>query len=180
MTAAIVLVVAGVLFIAFGHTDISACQRADGSSSKPSDNPFQSAAFDAKWLAFLGATDSGVKGSVDVNDDEATSRASLYFQEQTKNVKDVVVCFEPGKASGSAKIKSVLGRWIEVSGEGTLDLSGSQPKLDLTSAHAGAVPVPGPLRRLIEQDVDDQLAALHLDKPLKLLFGYDKATVSTR
>ena len=176
---AVVAVVVGAFLVLFGDASIDGCDLGAGQDRvRPAVDRQLAAAFQAKWDA-LGATlERGAPASASFTNAEATSRANLYLAGDSDRIKDVALCFEPGKARGSATVKDVLGRDIGVSVEGSLDFSGPNPELRITSLHAGRLPLVGPLRSALSDLVNNQLKELRLDHHYDLTFDYDQVTVN--
>ncbi len=173
-------IIAGVviaLLVLFGEPGIDECTRANGETFKPVNDLRFSDSFQGKWTLFTAALDQGMAGEVTFSSDEATSRANAFMQERTDVIKDIVVCFEPGKALASATFADILGRDIEARMEGSLDLSGDHPKLKISRMRVGSLPLLGPTRRTVSKLVNDQLDDLTVDHRFKLSFEYDAAKV---
>jgi hypothetical protein len=130
-----------------------------------------SRAFDTKLSQFL---DSGGRTTVTVTELEAAARASRFFEEQSGRIRDISICFEPGQAEGFLRIDTSLGDGLGVQARGTLDLSGEHPRLELTSARAAGITIPGILEGTVESAVNDALNEIVLKFPMKLNFGTDR------
>ena len=172
-------IVVAAFLVLFGDASIDGCDLGAGQDRvRPAVDRQLAAAFQAKWDA-LGATlERGAPASVSFTNAEATSRANAFLTEDNDRIKDVVLCFEPGKARGSATVTDVLGRDIGVRVEGSLDFSGPNPELRITSLHAGRLPLVGPLRSALSDLVNGQLKELRLDHHYDLTFDYDQVTVN--
>ena len=172
-------IVAAAFLVLFGDASIDGCAMGAGQDRvRPAVDRQLAAAFQSKWDD-LGATlESGAPASISFSNAEATSRANTFLGEDSDRIEDVALCFEPGKARGSATVKDVLGRDIDIRVEGSLDFSGASPELRITSLHAGRLPLVGPLKSALSGLVNDQLKELRLDHHYDLAFDYDKATVN--
>lgn len=176
---AVVAVVVAAFLVLFGDASIDGCDLGAGQDRvRPAVDRQLADAFQSKWDD-LGATlERGAPASASFTNAEATSRANAFLGEDSDRIKDVVLCFEPGKARGSAKVTDVLGRDIGVRVEGSLDFSGPIPELRITSLHAGRLPLVGPLKSALSDLVNDQLKELRLDHHYDLTFDYDQVTVN--
>ncbi len=176
---AVIGLVVLVALVVFGGSGKVSCHVAEGQPvTAPAYSPLGLIEFDRKWVVFLGGLELGVPGSVSLTNDEATSKAQAYLDEKTDQVKDVRICFAPGKARASAQIRDVaLGRTLSVRMEGSLDLSGPHPRLQIDSLHAGWLPLVGPARTAVADLVNDKLADLEISHQMSLSLGYNDATV---
>ena len=176
---AVVAVVVAAFLVLFGDASIDGCDLGVGQDRvRPAVDKQLADAFQSKWDAVGATLEAGAPASASFTNAEATSRANLYLAGDSDRIKDVALCFEPGKARGSATVRDVLGRDVDVRIEGSLDFSGPNPELRITSLHAGRLPLVGPLRSALSDLVNGQLKELRLDHHYDLTFDYDQVTVN--
>ncbi|HXH21699.1 MAG TPA: hypothetical protein VNN10_06690 [Dehalococcoidia bacterium] len=133
-------------------------------------------AFDAKLAAFVAV--AGRLAEMGFSEEEATARAERFFEGRTGRISGIALCFEDGKATGFLRVETALGRKIGVRAEGTLDLSGEHPVLHLSHTSAAGIPVPGLLRREVEDIVNRELQEVRLAFPMRLTFADGEAELS--
>ena len=97
--------------------------------------------FDQKWDELDAILDSGSPSSITLDESEISSRADRYFSEETVlDVSDVRVCIHDGFGEATGTVDAVLGLQVDVRLEGTVDLSGDAPKIDIDDIDIGNVP----------------------------------------
>ena len=169
--------VAAVALVLAESSRIEGCELADGAEVAVQHDPALAAAFQSKLDGVIAALEAGQPVSVSFSNDEVSSRATTYLAGQRALIEDVTVCFEPGLARASATFADLLGRDVTVQVEGSVDLSGDHPRLQLSSVKAGKLPLVGPLRDLVESRINDVLDDLPLDHTLNVSSDYDAALV---
>ena len=175
---ATVAIVALVLLAVLGGGEVKSCRVAGGGETTlVTRTDERAAAFQSKWDAFQAALHLGGSPAVSFSNDEVSSRASSFLRDRTDAVKDLAICFEPGKAEGSVTFKG-LGASISTRFAGDINFSGEHPKVHITSLKAGALPSVGPLREALTGLIDEQLADLQLDYRYQVSFDYDRATIT--
>jgi len=125
-----------------------------------------SARTDDKWDAFKAQAASG-NATVTYTEIEITSRGVAYLDEKDVPLSDLQVFFCPrGYAEATGTIRG-LGRDINVLVRGTLDLSGTKPRIHIMSVRAGNLPA-FVATRLVNQVLDrSDVKTLNLSVPLK-------------
>jgi hypothetical protein len=102
-------------------------------------SPAASQQLRAAWRNF-GQQTAREPASITITETQATSRGVDYIEEKDAPVEELQVYFCPGGyAEASGKI-SILGAKTKVVVRGTLDLSGSQPEIQIDSVRAGNLP----------------------------------------
>jgi hypothetical protein len=93
----------------------------------------------AAWRAF-GAQAAQGPASISITETQATSRGVEYVEEKDAPVEELQVYFCPGGYAEASGRISVLGAKTKVVVRGTLDLSGSSPRIQIDSVRAGNLP----------------------------------------
>jgi len=130
-------------------------------------------AWQAKWSTFDQQLDAGQPASVSFTESESTSRSTRYLDAKEAPLKDLVVCFHDGEAEAAGKVKlPVLGDLPGVGGafesnvlaRGTIDFSGTHPKITMTKFEAGNLPSSAAdrLKGQVENMINDRLDDLTL------------------
>jgi hypothetical protein len=177
-TLAVVFLVVATYLVLSGDKEAQACDL--GPNAEKSQSTISSALageFQTKWDSLHDSLERGAPLAISFSNDEASSRATEYLKAQTGRVRDVHLCFTPGKASGSVLFDEFAGRTGSLRFRGSLDLSGDHPHLHLDSLKAGKLPVLGPVKGLLEDFINDQLTGLKIDHRFDLSFDYDQITV---
>jgi hypothetical protein len=176
VTAAFLAAIAAVGYLAFaGAGSPPSCASTAGSAVQAAAATVR---FDATLAAFLATGGRAPVTSASFSESETSARAQAYFDGRTDRVSDVAVCFEDGEASGFLRVETLFGRKLGVGGRGALDLSGEHPRLRLASASVAGIPLPGFLRRQVQDRVDDELGGIDLGLRLALTFRQDEATLA--
>jgi hypothetical protein len=134
--------------------------------------------FDVTLAALVSTGGRPPVASASFGESETSARAQAYFDSRTDRISGVAVCFEDGEASGFLRVETLFGRKLGVGGRGALDLSGEHPRLQLASASVAGIPLPGFLRRQVEDRVDEELNGIDLGLRLALTFRPDEATLA--
>lgn len=129
-------------------------------------------AWQAKWQAFDASLDAGQPATVSFTESEATSRASRFLESKETPVENLVICFHDGyaEALGSVELSTLadlpgIGDVLDsnVRVRGTIDFSGSSPRIIVDEIEAGNLPDEAAERLTgrIEGVVNDRLDDLH-------------------
>lgn len=125
-----------------------------------------SSAFQGKWDMFDATLDGGNPATVSFNESEVTSRATAYLEEKDAPIKGLKVCIYPGEGEASGKIKTpFFGLEVSALVRGTVDLSGAQPKAEISEIKIGGAPgfVSGLIEGFVGGLIDDQLEDIDLE-----------------
>lgn len=130
-------------------------------------------AFQEKWDGLEASLDAGQPAAATFSESEVTSRADLWLEEQDAPIDEIMICFEDGAASASAKIDiPFVPGDVDVLASGTLILSGDVADADVTDLEAGGLP--GPLTDLVKNTlnsvIEHQTEKLELEHSYTLLF----------
>ncbi len=134
-----------------------------------------------KWDALNATLEAGQPASATFTESEVTSRANSWLEEQDAPIEDILICFEDGTASASAKIDiPFVPGDIDVLTSGTLILTGDVADADVDKIEVGGLP--DLLTDLVEDFIDnvfeDQTEELELNHTYTLLFSEGQVTVS--
>lgn len=140
-----------------------------------------------RWDAFRAESAAGTI----LEESEMTSRASEWLAGEGVPLKRVTICFYDGEAEARATAEvpgandiPLLGGAFEteVSGRGTIDLSGEHPRIAITELDAGSLPgfATGLVKGDIESLVNAELAKLTLDRAYDVTFTETRARISVR
>lgn len=120
--------------------------------------------FQRKWDAFEQQVDAGQTATVVFNESEIASRAESWVNEEDAPFEDVLVCLhqDAGEASGTL---AALGMDIEFLVEGTLDLSGDNPRADIDDIEVGNVPdfMMYPVEAIVDRAIEEALTDLEIE-----------------
>lgn len=178
-TAALVAIITGGFLFLMRDADFQGC--ALGPGQEPTTELPQRTLvemFETRWAELQALLNGGRGASVTYSNAEATARARSYFEQRTDRIGDLVICFEPGQARAAATVTGLLGRDFSVVAEGTLDLGGRQPEVRLAKVRAGRLPLPGPLRLVVEDRVNEELRDLWLGHSFHASFDYNQLTLT--
>jgi hypothetical protein len=140
-----------------------------------------SATFQSKRDGFDATLDGGTATTVRFDESEVTSRATSYLEEKDAPIKGLKVCIYPGEGEAGGKIKTPFpGLDVSACIEGAVDLSGAQPKAEITDIEIAWVPGPlsGPIKGFVRGLVDDQLEDIELEHRYSLDLADGIATVN--
>jgi hypothetical protein len=140
-----------------------------------------SATFQSKWDGFDATLDGGTATTVRFDESEVTSRATSYLEEKDAPIKGLKVWIYPGEGETGGKIKTpFFGLDVSARIEGAVDLSGAQPKAEITDIEIGWVPGPlsGLIKGFVRGLVDDQLEDIELEHRYSLDLADGIATVN--
>jgi hypothetical protein len=154
------------------------------------DDPALAADWQASWDAFNAALDAGQESSVSFDESHVTSRANTFLDEKdVPVVSDVTICFGDGTAEayGKAEVPGLAG--VPIFGglfdakariRGTMDLSGSEPMIEIDDLDVGNVPGPvaNRVRDRIEDAVNDALADFDVEHHYTVTFTEGLVTVA--
>jgi hypothetical protein len=97
--------------------------------------------FDRKWDEMDAILDGGSPASITLDESEISSRADRYFSEEhVLDVTDIRICIHDGYGEATGTAEAVLGLEVEARLEGTVDLSGDSPKIEIDDIEIGSVP----------------------------------------
>jgi hypothetical protein len=178
-TAAIVAILVGGFLVLFQNPGFEGCRLGPG-QPPTTELPSRSLAeiFETRWQELQAVLGGGSTATVSYSNAEATARARSYLEERTDRVEELMICFEPGKASAAGNFQAIMGRDVGVVVEGTMDFSGEYPEVRLSKVKTGLVPFPGPLRSLVEDRVNRELKDLALEYDFNATFDYNRVTVT--
>lgn len=137
--------------------------------------------FQDKWDALDARLDAGEPASVNFTESEITSRADLWLKENDAPIDDLLICFNDGTASASAKIDiPFVPGDIDVLTTGTLILTGTTADADVEKIEVGGLPdlLTGLVEDFIDGIFEDQTEDLELEHTLTLTFTEGEVTVS--
>lgn len=136
--------------------------------------------YDQRWLAFNGQLINGLPATLNVTENEATSRADLFLAQANAPIDDLRVCMVDGGADINGKIDTPLGPDIEVRVKGSADLSGQHPDANIDSIRIGAMPafVTRPFHGLVSRVIDREMNRIQLDHRLDVEIREGETTIT--
>ena len=93
--------------------------------------------------------------AITLTESEVTSKGVAYLKDEGVDVANLQVFFCPNGVAQATGTYSGAGPSIDFLAEGTLDLSGTQPKIDVTSLKTGRMPDWLPLAKAITAFSED-------------------------
>ena len=136
-TGFIFLAITAVAFGAFLMASGTPAPCVDRSVDPP---PPPTGQLEANWLAVGEQVASGQTVPVQVNEDEATTLAAGYLDARNVPVSNLRIYFCPdGTAEATGKV-GTLGFDSNVLIKGRLDVTGSEPTIEIDEVHAGNFP----------------------------------------
>jgi hypothetical protein len=128
----------------------------------------------AKWQAFDAQLDVGQAATVSFTESEATSRAGQFLESKKAPVTDLKICFHNGLAEATGNVElPILADLPGIGGSmdtnvrarGTMDFSGTSPRIIVTEIEAGNLPAEAAerLKGRIEGVINDRLIQLHFE-----------------
>jgi hypothetical protein len=128
-------------------------------------------AFHAKMDALTASLDAGRPSSAVFSENEVSSRARLWAEQQDVPVSDLLI-------SGKVDIPVFPGD-VDVLVRGTLDLTGERPVVRVDDIEVGGLP--GPFTDLatglIDELIEDQVTKLELTHDYTLAFAEGEVTI---
>jgi hypothetical protein len=161
-------------------SEIKACPAADGTEAPVSRDASAAAEFQLKLLGLLATLASGEPATASFTNDEVSARVTAYVEAKGAEIDNVTVCFEPERTLVSATFTDILGRDLAVRFEGEVDLSGEHPRVRVDDLKAGKLPLPGPVRELVEERFNEVLQDIQLDHRFEVSFDYGVAHVEAQ
>ncbi len=144
-------------------------------------SPEQAATFQERWNQLNSVLALGGATSITVSENEMTSRAEAWIEEQDVPVSNLVICFsmEGGAASGQVDVP-FFPVDVDVLIRGTVDMTGEKLEVNIEEIKIGSLP--GPLTNLVEnfinELIDDQENLLGLDHDYGIEFTDGRATIN--
>jgi len=139
-------------------------------------------AWDAKWDPFDAQLDAGQDGAVTFDENQATSRASVFLKARNAPVDDLIICFHDCLGTAKATVDlpiiseipelgNVFDTRVEITG--TMDFSGDHPTLVIDEFEAGNLPgfASDELKSRVEDIVNDRLDELDLEHDYQIAFS---------
>jgi hypothetical protein len=134
-------------------------------------------AWQTKWQAFDAQLDAGQPATVSFTESEATSRAQRFLDSKESPVKNLKICFHEGAAEATGNVGLPIladlpgiGDSLDsnVRARGTIDFSGTNPRIAITEIEAGNLPAEAAerLKGRIEGVINDRLDDLLLQHKL--------------
>jgi hypothetical protein len=154
------------LFVGLGLVTLVLASNGGPSPCEPAGGPVvvddaQAASFQRKWDEFQDALDAVNAGQpvetrfVAFTESEISSRANQYADDNHIPIDDIRVCLDQGHGTGTGTV-SILGFETRVRVKGTVQFNAdsAQPRVD--EMEIGSVPgwMSGPLRRLVNRQLD--------------------------
>ncbi len=137
--------------------------------------------FQQKWDQMNTTLDAGSPSTINLDEEEVTSRARLWAEEANVPVRDLTVCFtaDGGAASGKIDIPFFPGD-LNVLVRGTVDLRGEHPEVSIEDLDMGSLPGPltDVLRGRIKSLIEDQAEKITLSHDYGVAFGEGEVTAS--
>jgi hypothetical protein len=145
--------------------------------------------------AWLNAADQIIAGApeatVTLDEARVTARAAEYLEDRDAPLEDLVVCFHDGYAEARATVEApglgdlpLTGDFFDTQAEvtGTIDLSGSDPRLVVDDFEAGNLPgiLEDQVRDRVEDAVNERLTDLDVVLQYEITFAEGQATVIVR
>ena len=138
-------------------------------------------AWQAKWQTFDAQLDAGQPATVSFTESEATSRAQRFIDSKEAPVTDLKLCFHGGVAEATGNVDLPIladlpgiGDSLDsnVRARGTMDFSGSHPRIVIAEIEAGNLPAEAAerLKGRIEGVINDRLDDLQLQHKLSAEF----------
>ena len=151
-----------------------------GGGRQISAEPLLAFAYDQRWLAFNAQLINGLPATLNVTEDEATSRADLFLAQSNAPIDDLRVCMVDGGGDINGKIDTPLGPDIEVRVKGSVDLSGRHPDANIDSIRIGAMPavVTRPFHGLVSRIIDNEMERIELDHRLDVNIRERETTIT--
>lgn len=98
------------------------------------------ASFTQKWDSLDAALSAGAPSTITLTESEITSRAQQFVDKsESKNIKDIRVCIHNGYGEATGKADVFIGS-VKFKASGSVDLSGTHPKINFDSLDVGNVP----------------------------------------
>ena len=143
--------------------------------------PAKALSFQQKWDQMNTTLDAGSPSTINLDEQEVTSRARLWVDEANVPVSDLFICFtaDGGAASGEIDIPFFPGD-LDVLVRGTIELRGEHPEFTIEELDMGGLPglftdvVKGRVTSLIE----DQAEKITLSHDYGLSFDEGVITAS--
>ncbi len=137
-------------------------------------------AYDQRWIAFNAQLINGLPATLNVTEDEATSRADLFLAQSNAPIDDLRVCMVDGGGDINGKIDTPLGPDIEVRVKGSADLSGRHPDANIDSIRIGSMPavVTRPFHGLVSRIIDNEMERIELDHRLDVNIRERETTIT--
>lgn len=128
----------------------------------------QALSFQQKWDQMSTTLDAGSPSTINLDEQEVTSRARLWVDEADVPVSDLVICFtaDGGAASGKVEIPLFPGD-LDVLVRGTVDLRGEHPEITIEELDIGGLP------SLLTDVVKGQITGLIEDQAEKITLSHD-------
>ncbi len=151
-----------------------------GGGRRISADPQLAFTYDQRWIAFNAQLINGLPATLNVTEDEATSRADLFLAQSNAPIDDLRVCMVDGGADINGKIDTPLGPDIEVRVKGSADLSGRHPDASIDSIRIGAMPafVTRPFHSLVSRVIDHEMNRIELDHRLSVDIREGETTIT--
>lgn len=138
-------------------------------------------AWQAKWQSFDAQLDGGQPATVSFTESEATSRAQRFLNSKEAPVTNLKLCFHEGSAEATGNVDLPIfadlpgiGDSLDsnVRARGTMDFSGTNPRIVITEIEAGNLPAEAAerLKGRIEGVINDRLDDLLLQHKLSAKF----------
>ena len=143
-------------------------------------SPSLATQFQDKWDAFNDSLEAGQPATVVFNESEVTSRGTTFLEEKDAPISGLKVCLNPGEGEATAKIDVPFFGDVDVMVRGTVDLSGSTPKVDIRDIQVGGVPdfIADRIKGQIRSVINDQLDDLDIEHRYDLQIGAGQASIS--
>ena len=144
-------------------------------------SPEAAGSFQGKWDQLNATLDAGQVSTIVVDESEATSRAQLWIEEHDAPISDLLLCFNTGGGSASAKVDiPFFPGDVDVLVRGTLLLTGERPEAQIDDIEMGGLPgfLTDIAERFVNRVIDDQTEDIILTHDYGLAFGEGAATIS--
>jgi len=146
-------------------------------------------AWQAKWDAFDAQLDAGQSATVSFTESETTSRAQRYLDAKDAPVKNLRVCFHEGVAEATGNVDLPILADLpgigdslntNVRARGTIDFSGTKPRIVISEIEAGNLPTEAAerLKGRIEGVINDRLNDLLLQHKHEAKFSEGSVDIS--
>ena len=146
-------------------------------------------AWQAKWQAFDAQLDAGQSATVSFTESEATSRAQRFLNSKESPVENLKICFHDGSAEATGNVGLPILADLpgigdslnsNVRARGTMDFSGTSPRIVITEIEAGNLPAEAAerLKGRVEGVINDRLDDLLLQHKLSATFTEGKMEIS--
>lgn len=137
------------------------------------------AAFQQKIVLVNAALVYRQPAQMTTDEREATARARQFLAQNDTPVKNLALCFEPGRAVGKAHVDTPVFGGLDVQVKGTVDLTGQHPKVNVEEVRLGALPsfFTAPFKGIISRIADDQADRILLIGRYDVQFDQGRATL---